>query len=175
MNSLKSNLRLFMSHNLNALYLMLTSLIGLLTGICLSFKSAYTFTGLDCNAFFTEPSVIYLLFVNLVPIVFIYVLLMSSLHQLSYLLIFSDGLCNSFCRMGLCYLFGNGAWLTQFFLMLPHSVATVFCWLLLFYNAGESRCDLRKKFYLYFVIISVITILDVYLIAPVLSEVNFIL
>ena len=175
MNFFKLNLRLFLSHNLNSRYLMLASLIGLLMGISLSFKNAYAFIGIDCNAFFTEPSIIYLWFINLVPIVLIYVLLIYSLHQLCYLLIFLDGLCNGFYSMGLYYLFGNSSWLIQFFLMLSHSVAKVFCWLLLFYNAGERRCDLRKSFYLYFVIISVITILDVYLIAPVLSEINFIL
>ena len=172
MNSYKSKLRFFLSHNLNQLYLMLASFVGLLTGISLSFKSAYAFAGIDCNAFFTKPSVIYLLFINLLPIILIYIFIISSLHQLCFPLIFLDGVCSGCCRMGLFYLFGNSSWLMQFFLMLSHFVATVFWWLLLFCNAKENSCDLRKRFYLYFVIISVITILDVYLVAPVLSEIN---
>ena len=175
MNSFKSKLRFFLSHNLNQLYLMLASFVGLLTGISLSFKSAYAFAGIDCNAFFTKPSVIYLLFINLLPIILIYIFMIFSIHQLCYPLIFLDSVCNSCFRIGLFYLFGNSSWLIQFFLVFSHSVATVFCLLLLFTNAKERRCDLWKSFYLYFIIISVITILDVYLVAPVLSEVNLIL
>ena len=175
MNSFKLRLRFFLSCNLNPLLLILVWLSGILLGIIIAYNNAHLFSGLDYIALFTIPSVFCLLVANLIPIILLYFFLKFSLCLLCYPLLFFNGVCIACCGIGLYYLFADSAWLIRIFLMFSNSIAAVFFWFLLFRNISGLRVYLQNDLYLSLVSISVISVVDFYLIAPFISEIYFIL
>lgn len=171
MNSYKFRFRSFLSCNLNPLLLILLWSSGLLLGIFISYNNSHLFFGLEYAVLFTKPSVYCLLVSNLIPILTLYLFLKFSLDSLCYPFVFLSGVSVGFCGIGLYSLFLDSAWLIRFFLKFSNSIATVFFWLLLFRNIRGPRAHLQMDLYLSLILVSFVTVIDVYFFAPLLSNI----
>ena len=171
MNTRHSNLRIIFLRDIKPLFLLLFSVMGLMLGIILSYYNPGVLSELRGTELLTRPSLLHLLLINLIPVFLLFIIFRFSLSLLCYPLVFLLGVCSGYCEIALCYLFGDSAWLIRFFLLFSRYIALAIWWLLLFRCIRWSRTHLVRYTCFSVFMILVVTVFDVCVIAPFLSDI----
>ena len=144
--------------------------MGFLVGMLLAHSYFNTF-GSDLRFLIQKETTPFLhFFISFLPVV---VLLFSLRYRVLFIcfpLFFTEALCRSFTGVLLFLEFGSGAWLIRFLLLFSSGCVSVLLWWLLLRNITDSGARLTKDFWFVSVILSAVSVLDIFAITPFLSQ-----
>ncbi len=158
----------YFSKNINTPILLVVSVVGLIAGISLS--SHAPLSNYSLSSFLTKPTLMHLLIANLLLPAFVLLSMHCSLGVFCYPFVFADYLFRGFCGMIIYHIVGESSWLIRFLFMFSSYASSVVMWWFFFRcKQGSSRCILKNSYILLFSA-CLITVIDIFLISPLLEE-----
>ena len=148
--------------------LIFTWACGLLLGALIAILFSTDSVIILQTAILTSAPFLLVIFINALPIVLISYCISRKMHYLSYLLIFMEAICLSFCGIIPVFVFNDSAWLIRCLFHFSGSCTSVLMWWLIYRNIQCREEHLHQDIIFASILILIISVIDVFYISPFL-------
>ena len=158
--------------NTHIFVVILLWIVGLVWGLFLALSVSSTSGSLIKIALSTKAIPLFVFFVNSLPIVIISVAIYYRSFWISYPVVLLESVCRGFCGWLIFGEFGNGAWAVRILFLFSGSCISVLMWWLFLRHKTCTRHSFVKDVWFISIAASAISLIDIFIISPFLSNLS---